>query len=308
MKNVPFTIKADLELGGRVKPYLSDQADVVIRKGGVPDTLGSSATIWDAYEVENDRFLIKIPNGLRFYIEGGESIRYDHPDDVTHREVLLFLLGSAWGALAYQRRLLPLHASGIISDGDVYAFSGMSGAGKSTLSAALSKKGHHFFSDDVLIIDPAQLDKEARCYAGQKDLKLWSDALELTGIKGKGLVRDYESFEKYYADPEQYSDLTTGQLKAIYLLTSQNERLKKDPFTVERIRGARAIKKLDNVIYRYWYGIEIVGQKTLFEWLAKLMQHIELYRYDRPVSRENFSEGVDYISQRLPVPKKSKLE
>lgn len=173
MPDTPFTLRADLNLGGRIEPYLKETGyDVLVEEGPVPDSLGPEANTAPAYQTAPGQFLLKIPNGLKFYVENGTKILYERPENVTNREVLLFLLGSTWGALCYQRDLLPLHASAVVHGEDVYAFTGQSGAGKSTLSAALSKRGHDFFSDDVLIIDPNTLGKESLCYAGQKDLKL----------------------------------------------------------------------------------------------------------------------------------------
>lgn len=300
MKKVPFTIKADLDLGGRVKPYLSEQApDVIIQEGNVPEDLGPDATTNPAYQVTPNRFLLEIPNGLRFYVEGGDTIRYERPGTVTNREVLLFLLGSAWGALTYQRQLLPLHASGVIHGSDVYAFTGNSGAGKSTLAAALSGRGHPFFADDVLIVDPAHLDGDAICYAGQKDLKLWSDAFKFTGAIQKSMVRDDEDFDKYYADPNEYSDSSSGRLKELFLLTSQNARRNMDPIEVSPIKGAVSIKRLLSSVYRKGFANDIIGRPKLFQWLANLIQHVDVYRFDRPVDRTSFQDGADFMSDHI---------
>lgn len=300
MSDVPFTLTADLDLGGRVEPYLRDSGyDVRVFRGEIPETLGPEADITPAAEFTPDEFILRIPNGLEFYVQGGTEIRYDRPDTVTDREVLLFLLGSAWGALCYQRQLLPLHASAVIHGEDVYAFTGNSGAGKSTLSAGLSKRGHPFFSDDVLIIDPSTLGDTSLCYAGQKDLKLWSDALKMTEASQKGRVRDEEDFDKFYAEPHKYSDVTSGRLKELYLLTSNSERLGGEPFLTEPITGAISAKRLMGAVYRRGFAEKIIGRKRLFEWLASLIQHVDVHRFDRPVDKTRFNMGADFISERL---------
>ncbi len=300
MKPVPFTITADLDLGGRVTPYLTDSnPDVRIYEGTVPDKIEGATSQTPAYQTTADEFLLEIPNGLRFYVRGGEEIVYERPADITNREVLLFLLGSAWGALAYQRRLLPLHASAVIHGEDVYAFTGQSGAGKSTLSAALSQRGHSFFSDDVLLVDPASLATGAVCYAGQKDLKLWNDAFELTGAERKTLVRDDEDFDKYYADPNKYSERSSGHMRELYILTSQNARQNKDPIAVDPIKGAISVRHLLTSVYRQRFAMDIIGRGTLFKWLADLIQHVDVYRFDRPVNAKQFAEGADFMSDTI---------
>lgn len=300
MSQTPFTVSADIDLGGRVEPYCKTSGyDVRIEAGPVPESLGDAATKRASYEVEPGRLLLRVPNGLVFCVEGGTTVTYQRPDSVTDREVLLFLLGSAWGALCYQRNLLPLHASGIIHHGDVYAFTGESGAGKSTLCAALSHRGHPFFADDVLVIDPASLDTAPVCYAGQKDLKLWADALALTGAEKKTAVRDKEGFEKFYADPDAYADTTKGNLRELYLLTSLNEKLDNDPISVQPIKGVLSARKMWDAVYRRAFANDIVGQKTLFEWLALLVQHVDVYRFDRPMNRAQFDAGADFMSDRI---------
>ena len=295
---VPFTIAADLELAGRVTPYINEKnPDVRIFEDDIATALENPKASTPYYEAAERQFLVKADNGLRFLVENGETIRYARPPHVSNREVMLFLLGSAWGALAYQRGLLPIHASAVINDGNVFAFSGESGAGKSTLTAALSQSGHAFFSDDVLIIDPRTLDQKAVCYAGQKDLKLWRDALEFVDVNRKGRIRDDDSYPKYYADPSNYSDQTMGILKSMYLLTCRDSEPPKS--TLTPITGGMAINRFNNTIYRYEYGVAIVGQKQLFRWLADLMQHVTLMEFDRPADRGFFPQSLSYISEHL---------
>lgn len=300
MSQTPFTVSADIDLGGRVEPYRKASGyDVRIEAGSVPETLGSTATKRASYEVAPGRFLMRVPNGLIFYVEDGSRVTYQQPSNVTDREVMLFLLGSAWGALCYQRNLLPIHASGIIHHGNVYAFTGPSGAGKSTLCAALSHRGHPFFADDVLVIDPNTLSTDPVCYAGQKDLKLWSDALALTNAKKKTPVREAEGFEKFYANPAVFAESTKGYLRQLYLLTSLNDKVDGEPITVAPIKGVVSARKLLDAVYRRVFANDIVGQKMLFEWLAKLIQHVDVYRFDRPMNRSQFDDGVDFMSDRI---------
>ena len=307
---VPFTVTSDLDLAGRVTPYICDDSpDVHIYEGQVPQSLKNAKKVTPFYEANSEQFLVKADNDLRFLIEGGERIVYARPASVTNREVLLFLLGSAWGALAYQRGLLPLHASAVIHNDQVYAFSGPSGAGKSTLTAALSQLGQPFFSDDVLIIDPKALSENALCYAGQKDLKLWGNALELIKAKGKSPVRDDETYDKYYSDPDKYSNATVGILRHMYLLTCRHDKISTSPYTISPIHGAMAIQRFNNTIYRPMFGAEIVGQKTMFSWLAALKQKVDLLEFDRPNSEDYFHGSVEFMSQHLnDLQKQSNLE
>ena len=203
--------------------------------------------------------------------------------------------------MSYQRKLLPLHASGIVcNDGGIHAFSGDSGAGKSTLTTALSKRGHAFFSDDVLIIDPENMGAKNSCYAGQKDLKLWKDALELTGASGGELISDDKSYNKFYANPAQYSDLTVGTLKSLYILSQSDISLDRPAFTIEALNGGQALKALTYAVYLQYLGELIVGRKTIFEWMVRLAENTKIYKFERPFEKKSFDKSVETILSHLP--------
>ncbi|WP_052761704.1 hypothetical protein [Aurantiacibacter luteus] len=297
MKDTPFTVTADLDLGTRVAPYLRGEgADVVVAEGAVPDSLGNTSDGGVAYEVDGGRFLLHVPGGASFLVEDGSRITYSR-HGASDRDVALFLLGSAWGALCYQRGLLPLHASAVYHEGRVHAFTGQSGAGKSTLAAALSDRGLDFFTDDVLIIDPAELSQEsAPCYAGQKDMKLWADALELTGSQKMGAVRDEPGFEKFFALPGKTETVGCGHLASLFILKNENARRDREPVAIEQVTGAEALKKLRESVYRIRFGNAIMGRPALFAALARLIAAVEVRTFDRPLKKREFERSTAFMA------------
>ncbi len=295
MSNVPlpFTVESDLELGRRIAPYLVERGgDVVIRQGEVPESLEGEGAEGGAYQIRKNRVLIKVPEGPRYLIEDGRSIRYAYTAGNSDKEVALFLLGSAWGALCYQRGLIPLHASAIAIDGQVHAFTGYSGAGKSTLAAALAARGREFFTDDVLILDPAQLDPEPLCFTGQKDLKLWQDAIKLTGAERGAPVRSAEDFEKYYATPRHQSSAVSGRLANLFILAEEKNRQGPE---IEAVTGAHTVTKLVSSVYRPAFADAILGRRALYEGLKKLVGRVRLHRFRRRFDADHFASGVDFL-------------
>ena len=130
-------IRSEIDLPELHPAEGDSQPDVVVRKGRVarPDNPRPGIEVLDG------ALLLTIPDVAHFSITGGNEIVVEPGSEVPERNVRLFLLGSAFGALLHQRGLLPLHANAIEVDGRAVAFMGKSGAGKSTLAAGSTIKG-----------------------------------------------------------------------------------------------------------------------------------------------------------------------
>jgi hypothetical protein len=170
--------------------------------GGDPDVTISRALVAEAatpgLQVQGAALLLTVPEVGRYRIEAGRKIIVDAEANVADRNLRLFLLGSAFGALLHQRGLLPLHANAVEVDGRAVAFMGESGAGKSTLAAWFHDRGHRVVADDVCVI---RFDGDtAIAQPGLPRLRLWDEALEATGRNAADFMRSYigdETFNKY---------------------------------------------------------------------------------------------------------------
>lgn len=288
---------ADCDLGPAAAPWLRAQgADVAIARAEVPDALPDADAGGLAWQCAGDRVLIVLPCGIRFLVEGGETIRYAVEDGVGAADLRLFLLGTAWPALAMQRGLLPLHASAVAEGADVHAFVGPSAAGKSTLAAALAVRGHAFFADDVVLLDPNRLDTGAFC-SRYEDLKLWPTASALVGVPEAGPVREVADYDKRYAVAPNLSSRVDGRLRTLRVLLESY-----DPGRSLRdlpLHGKRAIDVLHGAIHRRPYAVAIIGRVRLFEWLARLARHVDVFAFHRAMVPERFDEGVAALSRML---------
>lgn len=295
MSQVPFTVTSDFELGPRVAPYVvPNGGDVEIIEGAVPEDLASATERGPAYTMAEGRFLLKIPNGIRLLVEAGERITYCRGGN-TDNEIALFLTGSAWGALCYQRSLLPLHASGVFTQQGVCAFTGPSGAGKSTIAAGLSKKGFDFFTDDIVILDPNGDDDRVTAFAGQRDLKLWEDALTMTGSAKLGQIRDSLDIPKFYSTPANISGPIKGPMSKLFVLARGKGRPNEPAQEIAPLEGAKSLLVLRNNIYRPRFAEAIWGRQKYFEVLAKMAGKFEIYTFSRVFLPANFDPSLDYV-------------
>ena len=107
------------------------------------------------YEVQPGIFRLSVPGVAQYRVEEGRRIVIEPLADVPLEKVRLFLLGSAMGALLYQRGLFPLHGSAVETPWGAMIFVGTQGAGKSTLAAQFHRQGYRLLSDDVCAVAPA---------------------------------------------------------------------------------------------------------------------------------------------------------
>ena len=300
-EDVPFTVAADFDLGVASSWLRTCGADVTIRRGVVPDTLPAVEAGGAAWWYAGDRMLIKPPCGVRFLVEGGESVRYAAQRDVAPADVRLFLLGSVWGALALQRGLLPLHASAVGRDRTVHAFTGPPGAGKSTLAATLAARGYPLYTDDMLILDPASFGTHAKCYRAKADLKLWPDASVLTGAVPGAPVR--AGVGKRFADPARWSPHTAGRLRTLHCLSYSTGRPRDGAHCrIERLTRRRATFALYDALFGPRQAVAIVGRRRLFEsLLAAAARHVQMSVFHRPRLHGRFEEGVACLAEALPA-------
>lgn len=295
-RDVPFTVEADLEVGKALRPWLRDGgADVVVRRGEVPEALSGTLAQGAAWQCALGRMLVKPPSGMRFLVEDGKTIRYaaNGADDL---DVRLFLFGSPWAALVLQRGLLPLQASAVATGRNVFAFACRPRRGKSTLAAALAARGRAFFADDMLVLDPTSFASSPKCW-GCTDLKLWPDSVEMTGASAEAKVRTATGFDMMYATPAALSHSVSGRLKELYALHRRNSDR---PCRIKRVAGRRSLTTLREYVYRLQYALAIVGSVQLSRWLVALANSISVWQFQRPMLRSQFDYAVAHIDGALP--------
>jgi hypothetical protein len=295
-----LNLRSEIDLAGLAPPAEAAVPEVEIRFGPVPadePAPGYSATV--------DGTLLSIAKVGRYLIREGREIVIEPAGEASERNVRLFLLGSAIGALLHQRGLLPLHANAIDLGGRAVAFSGHSGAGKSTIAAWFHDRGHPILADDVCVIGFDEADR-AIAYPGIPRLRLWREALEASGRDAAAYDRSFDDMDKYDVPTGTDARLEPLPLAAIYLLR-KSEADEGGEAAIDRLTGVEAIDTLMSNTYRGGY-LRTIGRTA--EHLAaclKVARAVPVFRARRPWGFERFDDQAqrfhDHASHQ-PVPRR----
>lgn len=155
-------------------------AQVLIRRGEIPERLGGSMSPGRDYAAAGGEYLLDIPDVARYWVRNGSDVVIATVPGARDDRVRTFVLSSVMAALAHQRGCLALHASAVDVAGRGVLFAGASGSGKSTLAAAFHDRGHAVIADDISVIT-FERDGTPVVHAGQRRVKLKADSLTRVG-------------------------------------------------------------------------------------------------------------------------------
>lgn len=257
-------------------------ADAVVRYGPVdaPQAIAG-------YSPAGDATLLTVPKVGRYRISQGSEIVVDPAPGASERNVRLFLLGSAFGALLHQRGLLPLHANAIEIEGRAFAFSGHSGAGKSTMAAWFHDRGYRILSDDVCVIG-FDGGGRALAYPGIPRLRLWREALEASGRETGGLHRSFDDLDKWDVPTDRVTPLAPVPIAGIYLLRKAEEG--GSDAGVTRLTGVDAVETLVSNTYRGGYLRTIGRTGEHLGACLRIARAVPVFRADRLWGFDRFED------------------
>ena len=124
-------------------------------------------------------------------------------------------------------------------------------------------------------------------------MKLWDDALELTGAKRGAAVRD--NMNKYYAVPQ--SGVAHDPLPFAQLTFLQSRA--REPRNLVALKGAERMSYLLSALYRRHFCAAIIEHRSMFAALARIGAAIPMRLFDRPLEKSCFSHGVDLVASSI---------
>ena len=286
-----LTVRSEIPLPELVPGGEEAEADVVIRLGTLPPIEGETQ---GGFTATGAGGVLNVAQAGRYLIRDGREILVEPDPAGSERQLRLFLLGSAFGAILHQRGLLPLHSNAMEIGGSAIAFMGASGAGKSTMAAWFHDRGHHVLADDVCVVT-RRSDGTPLAHPGIPRLRLWRDALEASG-------RDPQDHEHAFDDADKYNVRTRISesrpplpLGAIYLLDRPESGARQ--LAITRLQGLDAVEALVANTYRGSYVAKMgATQRHLLQCL-ELTRQVPVFRTERIWGTDAFAEQARLLEE-----------
>jgi len=253
--------------------------DLSISIGQAPVFIANATFKEAAFEVAVNQFLLNVKDIARFYVKDGNLIVIEPEKHSNESDIRLFLLGTCFGTILHQRKLLPLHASAIVHEGKAVLFSGNSGAGKSTTANAFRLEGYKMLTDDVC---PIQfIDSKPFAIPGYPQSKLCEDALVTMGIDYQNLPFTDQITNKRKVAIHNNFLSTPIEVKAIYILYHAPNIL---DVQIESIIDADKFLLIKSMTYRNTFIKDLGIQSDHFQQSMKLSNQIPIKIVSRPQS------------------------
>ena len=286
-----LSVASQIEIPEFVSSENSIDEQVIIKINNVPEKLDHAQFSGVRFEGLPGKFLLKVDNVARYLVSNGTTIEIQAYENSKEKDIRLFLLGSAIGALLHQRGLLPMHGSAVQIKEKAFLFSGISGVGKSTLAASFAKQGFPVLTDDVCVVSTNDNGKPL-IYPGYPQMKLWADSIARLGAEAEKLNAVRDGIQKYGVS---FNNSYTGEpleLAGIYIISTKNT----DGFTLKEIKGIEKFNILKNNTYRLNFIKGTGTTPTHFKHLNNIAQHCFAKTLERPSKGFHLAELTDLIT------------
>lgn len=261
--------------------------DVLIERGKIPKIKFKLLKEGVCFLAGEKDFLLDIPDIAKYWISEGNRIVVEPHPQTTEDSIVLFLTGSAMGALLIQRGTLALHASAVEKNGKAILFSGISGAGKSTINKLLQNKAYRFVADDISVISK----EENSVFPGFHRMKIWKDVLVFLKNPIHEEKRIRPEIMKYHVSAKTLTPDRAIPVKVIYILRTHN----KETFVCDTLEGIDKFNALKNNTYRSPYIAGKEAQKNHFEQCTRLAKSIIVKRITRPRNNKDLEKLADFV-------------
>ncbi|MBF9153025.1 hypothetical protein [Novosphingobium jiangmenense] len=274
-------------------PAVLMKREMRVRLGIVPDKIADAFFDDQALAISKTEFIFVTLEDVRFHYRVGQGLTVQLPegtDSLTETDFELFLWGTVFGAIAWLNGLVPLHASAVEVNGRAVAFTADSGGGKSTLAAGLARLGLPHVCDDTLVLATAG---SIMAMPDGKPLKLWDDALLLTGMEAERPIQSMPG--KHYANAALKAGGTLP-LTDLYFLE------RGESVEVEQITGARKLAMLPEALYRNFVHAARGDRSAHEQFLLGFCSQVRFWKLRRPFDSRTFSADLLKVKDIIATP------
>lgn len=219
--------------------------------------------------------VLERPNRIRVRIDSGRTFTVDMASDMDDSELHTSLFGLAFGILAHQRGVPPLHASALQIGDQTVVLAGHSGMGKSTTARALVHRGHRILADDQVVIDPERL----LVHPSFPAMRLWGSTASALGEGVSSDLTILPGLDKYHVPSTDVFHPDPGNLGVIFVLSKADSL---DLPMVERLSAIHAVPVLTQHIYKLPIAAALGRMPDILQWTARIATRIPVYRLRRP--------------------------
>ncbi|QHS58127.1 phosphoenolpyruvate carboxykinase (ATP) [Chitinophaga agri] len=266
-------------------PATSPHTDVTIAIGMVP-VIHASATFCTGritYDIVNDAALLFTVDGIATYYvaDGNRIIISPLADDVEPRVLRMFVLAGAMAGILQQRKKIPLHAAGIVTDGGLTLITGHSGAGKSTTLAGLQEKKYPIFTDDITVLHHCADDDRVRGTAAYPMLKLWEQSMQTLQLHDRSFPV-MPGMEKYGVFFHQDFDTQHYPIRRIILLATADI----DEIRHVQLNGSMAFTQVIQHIYKPVLFRQPAVRAVCFHMISAMTRQAVTHCVTRPLQSD----------------------
>ncbi len=269
-----------------------DKPDVVIRYGSVPDCLPDARRIRIYSQSSPGKFLFTMNKVAKYLVSDGSNITIERMPNAREEEIRLFLMGTAWGALLFQRGFLPIHGSAVFVNGRGVIFTGGSGIGKSTLATAFALRGYRLLSDDLCAISSEKGEKIIMT-PGFPQIKLWAHSLNKLNMDKEKLLPVRPNMEKYSWQASDNFCSSPVPLHKIYILSIINGM----DFKKSEITGTDKISLLAANTFRKGQADGLGVRVLHFRQCLAVSKYVCMTYIKRPVDEFRLEELIELVEE-----------
>lgn len=285
-----LTIASEIDLPELIAMSESeaDGIDVRVRLAPAPaSAVREPQTADSGLRVSADALWLDVADVGQFLVRNGSDIAIEPHNGAKEDVIRLFLLGSAFGALLFQRQFLVLHGNAVRIGEQCLVCVGPSGIGKSTLAASFLQRGFDILSDDVVPVDTS-----GAAVPGFPRLKLWEDAAEKLKIATGGLSRVGFNLNKFNLPTPAWERTRNLPIRWIYVLQASDAT---DRVEIEHLTGVSRIIPLIEHTYRPHFMKGMSLEQQHLQRCARLADQAHVSLVSRPKSAFMIDELVEKL-------------